>query len=245
MNSETPMLKDRIYLVTGAANGFGRAITMKLATEGATVIMLDKDQRRLESLYDEIVKAGFPEPVIHPMDFTKVELDHYLQLGQALENNFPQLDGIIHNAALFTGFTPLANFKPDVWFNILQTNLNAPHLINQVCLPLIQKSDNAHVIFIDETLDARESAYWGAYGVSKAALLQLMYTLSSETASEESLSVWSYNPGPLKTALRGKMYPAENPDGLGEPEVAADHLVHCLIDDSVEKHGKVVHFSKD
>ncbi len=65
------LLADRIILLTGAANGIGRALSDAMAMHGATVIMLDKDVHGLEKAYDDIVAAGYTEPALYP----KHELD--------------------------------------------------------------------------------------------------------------------------------------------------------------------------
>ena len=55
-------LKDKVILVTGATGGFGKAMSLAFAAAGATVILLGKNVRLLENLYDEIEQAGYPQP---------------------------------------------------------------------------------------------------------------------------------------------------------------------------------------
>ena len=61
-------LQGRVILVTGAANGIGKAVAKDMAAHGATTVLLDRDVRGLEQCYDEIVAAGLPQPGIYPMD---------------------------------------------------------------------------------------------------------------------------------------------------------------------------------
>ncbi|MBT4182206.1 MAG: SDR family NAD(P)-dependent oxidoreductase, partial [Candidatus Thioglobus sp.] len=61
-------LKGKVVLVTGANRGFGKAMTLDLAKAGATVIMLGRDLGSLEGAYDEVVEAGFVEPILYPLD---------------------------------------------------------------------------------------------------------------------------------------------------------------------------------
>ena len=60
------MLKNKIILVTGASRGIGRAVAKALAANGATVILLSRTISELETLYDEIITAGSPQPNIYP-----------------------------------------------------------------------------------------------------------------------------------------------------------------------------------
>jgi len=57
--AESKDFKDKIILVTGAADGIGKAVTIALAEQGAVVLMLDKKSRHLEKLFDEIVERGY------------------------------------------------------------------------------------------------------------------------------------------------------------------------------------------
>ena len=64
--------KDKVIMVTGAADGIGKAVTIALAELGATVLMLDKKSRHLEKLFDDITERGFQEPIILPIDLLEV-----------------------------------------------------------------------------------------------------------------------------------------------------------------------------
>ncbi len=58
------ILKDKVVLVTGATGGFGKVVSIALARHGATVILVARNLRLVESLYDEIEQAGYPTPAI-------------------------------------------------------------------------------------------------------------------------------------------------------------------------------------
>ena len=58
----TDSLKGKVILVTGATGGFGKPMSLAYAEAGATVILLGKNVRLLENLYDEIEQGGYPQP---------------------------------------------------------------------------------------------------------------------------------------------------------------------------------------
>jgi NAD(P)-dependent dehydrogenase (short-subunit alcohol dehydrogenase family) len=58
------LLKDRVILVTGAGDGIGRAVSVALGAHGATVVLLGKTVKKLETTYDALVAAGAPKPGI-------------------------------------------------------------------------------------------------------------------------------------------------------------------------------------
>src|SRR5699024_1369101 len=77
-------LKSRVILVTGAAEGIGRALALQAAAHGATVVLLDRKVRELEQLYDTIEANGGPQPAIYPLNLEGAVPDDYTELAQSL-----------------------------------------------------------------------------------------------------------------------------------------------------------------
>ena len=212
------LLNDRIILLTGAASGIGRAVATDMAAHGATLVMLDRDVRGLEQLYDSIVAAGHAEPALYPLDLQGAKPDDYMQLATTLDSEFGRLDGLVHNAAQLGALVPFANFDHEMWFETLQTNLNAPYLLTMACLGLLNASADASVLFTADAVGRHGKAYWGAYAVSKAGQEVFMQVLADELESNTAIRVNSLDPGPVRTGLRRIAYPAENNDALHAPE---------------------------
>ena len=211
------LLRDRVILVTGAANGIGKAVVKDMAAHGATTVLLDRDVKGLEQAYDEIVSAGHPQPAIYPMDLQGASADDYTQLAATLEKEFNRLDGLIHNAAQLGALVPFANFEHELWFHTLQTNLNAPYLITMACLGLLNASKDASIVFTSDAVGRHGKAYWGAYAVSKAGLEAFMQVLADELEANTTIRVNSLDPGPVRTTLRRTAYPAEQSNTLNAP----------------------------
>jgi NAD(P)-dependent dehydrogenase (short-subunit alcohol dehydrogenase family) len=212
------LLQDRVMLLTGAASGIGQAVVKAMAAHGATVILLDRDVPGLEQTYDEIVAAGHPEPAIYPLDLQGAEPGDYTRLAATLADEFGHLDGLVHNAAQLGALVPFANYDNELWFQTLQTNLNAPYLLTMACLDLLNASKDATIIFTSDAVGRKGQAYWGAYGVSKAGMEIFMQTLAEELESNTPIRVNSIDPGPVHTALRRTAYPAEDSTTLNAPE---------------------------
>ena len=94
------LLAERVILVTGATGGFGKAVSLALAAHGATVVLLARNLRLVEALYDEIEQAGYPTPAIYPMNLEGASEHDYEELARNLEEQLGRLDGILHCAAM-------------------------------------------------------------------------------------------------------------------------------------------------
>jgi len=239
------LLAGRVILVTGAAEGIGRAGALACAAHGATVVLLDKSVPRVESLYDEIEQAGGPQPAIYPMDLEGALPHHYRELAETVGKQLGRLDGLVHNAALLGVLGPLHHTEPETWSKVLQVNLHAPFLLTHACLPLLEQAPDAAVVFVSDRVGRRGRAYWGAYGVSKFGIEGMMQILADEWEHRASLRINSLDPGPVATQLRHQAYPAEDPTVRAAPEAVAPALLYLLGPDSRGVTGRAFYCARD
>jgi len=232
----------RTILVTGAGAGIGRAIARGLALEGASVVLLDKQTATIESLYDEIEAGGGAEPALYPMDLLGATQQDYLDLAQRLEENFGALHGLIHNAAYLGFLSRIDDYDPELWFRTLQVNLNAPFLLTQACLPLLRAADDASVVFTSDAVGRRGRAYWGAYAASKAGVENLAQVLADELRGSSKIRVNTVDPGPVRTALRTRTYPGEDPQEVKPPESVVPLFLWLMSPESAGITGRAMSF---
>ena len=225
------LLKDKVVLVTGATGGFGKAISIALASHGATVILVARNLRLVESLYDEIEQAGYPTPAIYPINFEGATEKDYLELASNIESQLRRLDGIIHCAAILGAPTVFAQSDAATWYQVHQVNLHAPYLLTRACLPLLCRSVNSSIVFM---IDDKSGAYWDAYQVSKQGLREMAGLLAREYEGS-NLRVNCVNPGKTRTALQLRAYPAaDNNDLLPTPEDHIDTFLYLVSDQLIE-----------
>lgn len=234
------LLEGRIILVTGAASGIGRAAAKSFAAHAATVVLLDKVIPRLESLYDEIQDAGGPEPAIYPLNLEGASLKDYEDLAETLKREFGRLDGLLHNAALLGGLTPLGQYDLELWTRVMQVNLHAPYLLTRCCLDVLARSTDASVVFTAADVGRRARAYWGAYGISKFAVEGMMQILADELEENSSIRVNTLDPGPVRTAMQVSAYPAANPAQWSEPEAIMPAYLYIMGPDSRDVTGQAL-----
>jgi NAD(P)-dependent dehydrogenase (short-subunit alcohol dehydrogenase family) len=233
------LLKDRIILVTGAGDGIGATAAKTYAQHGATVILLGRTTAKLEKVYDEIVNAGHPQPAIIPLDLEGATYDDYQMVVDNIEKEFGRLDGLLHNAAFLGALTPIQQYDLKLWAQVLQINLTAPFLLSRACISLLNKSDDARIIFISSSVAHHGRAYWGAYGISKAGQDNLMQILADELENNTSIRVNSIDPGRVRTRMRALAYPGEDPNTVPVPEEIMPTYLYLMGPDSKNITGKI------
>ncbi|VAW62030.1 Oxidoreductase, short-chain dehydrogenase/reductase family [hydrothermal vent metagenome] len=230
-------LKDKIILVTGAGDGLGQAAAKAYAAQGATVVLLGRTTKKLENTYDEIIHAGYPEPAIYPLNLEGASPVDYEKLADTLNEQFGSLHGLLHSAAILGTLTPIQQHDIEIWYKVMQVNLNAPFVMTQALLPLLRSTDGSKIIF---TTDDKSQAYWGAYGISKDATTSFMKVLADEMDTESNpVQVNAINPGAVRTQMRVRAFPGENPDTLPCADDVMPAYLYLMSDDCKET-GKTV-----
>lgn len=224
-------LKGRVLLVTGASRGMGYTAAKAYASFGATVILVARHIKQLETLYDEIEQNGSPKPAIYPMNLANATPHDYEALMQNIEQHFGQLDGILLNAALVGSLTPIEHYDIEQWYQVLQVNLHSNFLLTQASIPLLKRSKDASILFTTAPVGLQGKAYWGAYSVSKFGVQGLMQTLADELENT-NIRVNSINPIQMRTFLRNNLYPGENPNQLPEPSELLPTYLYLMGADS-------------
>ena len=223
--NDIPDLSGKTALVTGASRGIGRALSIALAKAGVHVLALARTSGGLEELDDEIRAVGGTASLI-PMDLT--EGDSVEQLAAALMQRFDKLDILVANAAVLGELAPLTDIDPKIWQATLDLNVTVNWRLIRALDPLLQQSDDARAVFLTSRVGGELArAYWGAYGVSKAAMEMLAATYAEENRNT-NLSVAVIDPGPMRTDMRALAMPGEKPETLPEPSALAPLLYHAV-----------------
>ncbi|HEX4910924.1 MAG TPA: YciK family oxidoreductase [Permianibacter sp.] len=233
-------LKDRVILITGAGDGIGKTVALGCAKHGATVILLGRQQKKLEAVYDAIVAAGGAQPAIVPMNLLTVTPDDTVGLAQTLQQEFGRIDGLLHNAAVLGERAPIEHYAPNVWLEVMQINVNAAFLLTQSLMPLLKASSDASVLFTSSGVGRKGRAFWGAYAVSKFATEGMMQVLADELDENSNIRVNCINPGGTRTKMRAAAFPAEDTSKLKTPDEILPTYLWLLGPDSREVHGQSV-----
>ena len=221
------LLDNKVILVTGAASGIGAAVAKTYALSGATVVLLDKSIPRLELIYDDILASGGQEPALYPLDLKGATVADYDTLVASIKDNFQQLDGLVHCAAVLGQIAPIEHQEPKEWLETLHVNLTAAYLLTRSCLGLMRNSKQASIIFTTDS--HKNTAYWSAYGISKAGIEALSLQLADEFENEGRIHVHCIDPGDVNTELHTRAFPALDPTTLPSPEESAESYLQLML----------------
>ena len=234
------VLRDRIILITGASDGIGRVLALEAARLGARVILHGRSAAKLEKVYDEVESIeGSLRPSIAVLDLASANAENYSTLAKSIEDEFGHLDGLVHNASILGERFSIEQYDAVQWQRVMHVNVTSAFALTQVFLPLLQKSDDASVIFTSSGVGRTGKAFWGAYSVSKFATEGLSQVLADEHR-HSALRVNCINPGATRTNMRLAAYPAEDRDLLKTPEDIMASYIYLLGEDSKGVTGKSI-----
>jgi NAD(P)-dependent dehydrogenase (short-subunit alcohol dehydrogenase family) len=234
------LLANKTILITGASDGIGKVCASTFAQHGATVILLGRSQKKLESIFDEIEALNPGRAIIHPLDFSSASTADYQTLTQSISEQFECLDGLIHNAALLGAMSPIEFYPDQDWTDLMQVNINAAFFLTKALLPSLSRSNDARLLFTASSVGRIGRAYWGAYAVSKFAVEGLMQTLADELGKTSSIRVNSLNPGGTRTNMRRNAYPAENPNTQPTAASLMPVYLYLMSPQAITIHGQTL-----
>jgi NAD(P)-dependent dehydrogenase (short-subunit alcohol dehydrogenase family) len=225
------LLRDRVILVTGTADSLGRAVAEACARHGATVVLSDLNQADIEPAYDACDGAGSSQPAILPLDLEEARTADFTAAADTLGTEFGRLDGLVHCAAYAPYLSRIDDYDVVEWERVLRINLTSPFLLTQACLPLLRAASDASIVFTADRVGRRGLAYWGAFAAAKFGIEGLMQTLSEELRDSSKVRVNSLDPGIVRTGLRTRLYPGEDPNRLAPADSVSSFYVRLLSPD--------------
>jgi NAD(P)-dependent dehydrogenase (short-subunit alcohol dehydrogenase family) len=211
-------LRGRIALVTGASRGIGAAVAIRFARDGAHVVLAARTVGGLEEV-DDAIRAGGGSATLVPVDlrdFIKID-----ELAARIFDRWGRLDILVGNAAEFGVFSPLGHIDPATWCDVVDLNLTANWRLIRAMDPLLRVAPAGRAIFVTSGVARGVFPYWGPYAVSKAGLEMLVKIYAAEVAKTR-VRVNLLDPGIVRTRLRARAFPGEDPGNLPPPESVAD-----------------------
>ena len=188
-------LTGRVALITGASRGIGKAIAVRCAAEGATVIACARERNAEAVVNDIVAEGGVAEACT--MDVTDPA-----SVGDAVRaglEKFQTIDIVVNNAGIVRDQL-LMRMRPDEWDDVLATNLTAAFTCTQAVLRPMLKQRRGRVINISSVVGQSGNPGQANYAASKAGLIGFTKALAREVASR-GLTVNIVSPGMIETDM--------------------------------------------
>ena len=234
------ILKGKTIVISGAGSGIGRQAAKSFSEHGANLILLSKNIKKLETLYDEIIDEKKNDVIIQPLNFEIAEENDFEKIISAIKDKYPSIDGLLNNAGVLGEKKPLEQYNYATWKNVIKVNVDASFLLTKSLLPLLKKSNGSSIIFTSSGVGRKGRAYWGAYSISKFATEAMMQIFSEELQNTSSVRVNCINPGAVRTNMRESAYPAENPETNPSADKIMKPYLYLMSDISKEINGQSI-----
>jgi 2-hydroxycyclohexanecarboxyl-CoA dehydrogenase len=196
MEAPITRLKDKVAIVTGAAQGIGRAIVMRLAIEGAKVAVADIDIEGAARTANEI-KASGGSAIAVKLDVTR--LQDAIDAADRVEAELGPIDILVNNAG-WDVTEPFLESKPETWDKVIAINYRGVLNCCKAIAPKMQARKRGKIISISSDAARVGSTGEAVYAGCKAAIIGFSKTLARELA-RYSINVNVVCPGPTQTAL--------------------------------------------
>ncbi|GAB3279980.1 SDR family NAD(P)-dependent oxidoreductase [Parahaliea aestuarii] len=213
----------QVVLVTGAASGIGRATAERFHSEGASVVLADRNLEGVQSVAQELGGDR-----THCLEFDAIDRDSCIGMVRSAVEHFGKLD-VLCNIAGIAGGWRLEDMPPEDWHRMIDINLNSLFHITQAAIPALVES-RGNVVNMSSASGKQGQPYGTCYCASKAGVIGFSKAVAAEFASRGVRSN-AICPGGVKTPIYDNYTFPDNAEmdlidrmrslpGFGEAEVS-------------------------
>lgn len=220
-------LNGKVVLVTGGAQGLGKAISSTLAEAGATVIIGDIQQEKAEQTASEISQKNF-KAVFKRLDLSDAK--NVEEVINSIKSEYGSLDVLINNAGI--DFTkPIAELSVSEWDSAINVNLRGPFLTAKFGLAVMAEQQSGYIINIVSTAALRAWTEASVYHATKWGLRGFTQALFTE-ARKVNVKVTGLIAGGMRTPFLLDRFPDIDPSVLQDPANVAAQIKLLLLNDT-------------
>ncbi len=187
-------------VVTGGAQGIGRACVERFLASGANVAIWDRDIDLAKSTANEL--SGNGSVTAHEVDVS--DWDQVQAAADATGKQFKHIDILVNNAGISGHNAPVADYPLDQWHKIINLNLNGVFYCCKAITPIMQANNFGRIVSVASIAGKEGNADGSAYSASKAGVIALTKSLGKELAGH-NIAVTCVTPTIAKTAIFEQM----------------------------------------
>ena len=241
-------LKEKTAIVTGGAQGIGKAIAMRLARDGADIGILDLQKDQADKTAEEIKKTG-----VRALSF-QCDVTDYEKVKEAVtkvRQEYGSIDILINNAGIDVGRV-FVDTDEALWDRIINVNYRSFLIASHVCIPIMIEQKSGNIVSLGSDAGRIGNPGEVLYCGTKAAIMASSKAMAKEL-TRYNIRVNCVSPGPVRTELWDKLHEGEKGAKiteavtraipmrrLGEPEDVADVVAFFVSNDSRYLTGQVL-----
>ena len=237
-------LKEKVAIVTGGAQGIGRAIGILLAKNGAGVVIADINSKLAQTTAQEIKSLGQRALAVQTDVSSFVEAEN---LGKSVMDTFSRIDILVNNAGI-TRDALLLRMKDEQWEQVLDVNLKGAFVCTRAALKYMVRARYGRIINIASIVGATGNAGQANYAASKGGLIAFTKSVAQEVAGR-GITCNAVAPGVVDTPMfralpeeTQKEWISRIPVGrAGTPEDVAEAVAFLALPASEYITGQVIH----
>jgi NAD(P)-dependent dehydrogenase (short-subunit alcohol dehydrogenase family) len=226
----------KVALVSGGTGGLGRAVSVALLGEGATVVVTFQQSQEFEALQRQAGARGAS------LSGHSVDVTDPAQVGQLvdrLQGDFGRLDFLVNAVGAYAGGIKLWELDPKVFEQMVQLNLRSGYLLSRAVVPGMLKQASGAIVGVVAKAAEDHAAGAAAYAASKAGALAMMDSLAADLQGS-GIRVNSILPSIIDTEANRKAMPSADFSRWPKPEDIAKVILFLLSDDAKVIHGAAI-----
>lgn len=221
-------LKGKIAVVTGASDGLGKQVSLRLAEKGVSLALIARRKENLLEIKKQIEKCGSSKVNIYPCDIR--DNDSLEKCIKEIISDYKHLNILINCAGIWQKLNPIEKITASEIEDVINTNLTGMIKITRLLIPALKKQKEAAIINVSSRSGYKAQAGQAVYSASKFGVAGFTEVLKEDLA-ESSIRIGCVYQGGVNTGMFkkvGEVIPDEKYQIFIKPEDLADVIIFML-----------------